>query len=464
MSVLVVGLNHRTAPTEVLEQASLSGPTLGTALAELVAGDAIAEAVVLATCNRVEVYASTTSFHGGVAEVSDLLSRLSGVPLAELQTCLYPLHEARAVQHLLSVACGLDSLLVGESQIQGQVREAVRVAEEQGTTGRVLGELFRHAVRVGRRARTDTAIDAAGRSLVQVGLRLATDVLGPLAGRRALVVGAGSTGALASSLLLREGVGGLAIANRSAERGQRLAAAVGARAVGLADVPRELAAADLVVSSTAATEQVLGVATVGAAMPSRPGRPLFLLDLALPRDVDPAVRSVPGVSLADLETLRALLEGEPAGADVAAVRAIVDEEVAAFLGWQRAVAVAPTVVALRTKAEAVARVELDRLRARLPDLPPQVRVELETTVQRVVDKLLHAPTVRVKQLAEVPGGDSYAEALRELFGLDRAAVSAFSAPLATDGEGATVQAEPHQPHQEHASPTSRPRATVPGAA
>lgn len=432
MSVVVVGLNHRTAPTAVLEAVSLAGDDLRKALHELVDGEHVAEAVVLSTCNRVEVYASTTTFHGGVAEITDLLGRVSGLPLAELQTSLYPLHEARAVQHLLSVACGLDSLLVGESQIQGQVRHAYAVAEEEGTVGRSLGELFRHAVRVGRRARTETAIDAAGRSLVEVGLRLAVEAVGPLDGLHALVVGAGSTGSLTGQLLRRHGVAAVTVANRTPERGARLAAALAGSTVGLDALPAALVAADVVVSSTSATAPVLSEAMVADAVAARGGRPLFLLDLALPRDVDPAVRALPGVSLADLETLRAVLEGEPAGADVADVRAIVDEEVGAFLGWQRAVQVAPTVVALRTKAEAMMRDELDRLTGRLPDLDPVVRGEVEQTVHRLVDKLLHAPTVRVKELAQSPGGDSYAEALRELFGLDRGAVTAVSAPVPPD--------------------------------
>ena len=429
MSVIAVGLDHRSAGTSVLERTALAGDDLRKALHELVEGECIAEAVILSTCNRTEVYASSTTFHGGVAEVSDLLARVSGLPLEDLRTVLYPLHEARAVQHLLSVTCGLESLLVGESQIQGQVRAAVRTGEEEGTVGRVLGELFRHAVRVGRRARTETAIDAAGRSLVQVGLRLAEEAVGPLAGRRALLVGAGSTGALAGSLLRRAGVVEIVVANRGEERGAHLAGTLGATAVGLDDVVDALAEADVVVTSTASTGQVLTLDAVAEAAARRDGRPLFLLDLALPRDVDPAARSLPGVSLADLDTLRSVLDGEAAGTDVAAVRAIVDEEVTGFLAWQRASEVAPTVVALRTKAESMMRGELDRLAQRLPDLDPVVRAEVEHTVQRVVEKLLHAPTVRVKELAQAPGGDSYAEALRELFGLDRGVVEAVSAPV-----------------------------------
>jgi len=437
VSVIAVGLDHRTAGTAVLERTALAGDDLRKALHELVGGESIAEAVVLSTCNRTEVYASSTTFHGGVAEVTDMLARVSGLPLEDLRTVLYPLHEARAVQHLLSVTCGLESLLVGESQIQGQVRAAVRVAAEEGSVGRVLGELFRHAVRTGRRVRTETAIDAAGRSLVEVGLRLAVDSVGPLAGTRALLVGAGSTGALAGSLLRRAGVAQIVVANRSAERGERLAAALDGRAVGLEGLVDGLAAADVVVTSTASTGQVVTLAAVEAAVARRAGRPLFLLDLALPRDVDPAARALPGVSLADLDTVRVGLDGEPAGADVAEARAMVDEEVGGFLAWQRASRVAPTVVALRTKAEAMMRGELDRLGDRLPDLDPVVRGEVEQTVRRVVDKLLHAPTVRVKELAEVPGGDSYAEVLRELFGLDRGAVQAVSAPVQLDEPGWT---------------------------
>jgi len=429
VSLLVIGVNHRTASTAVLERLSVSGDDLRKLLHGLVDGPSVAEAAVLSTCNRVEVYANTTTFHGGVAEVSDHLAAAAGMDPAELQPCLYPLHEGRAVQHLFRVACGLDSLLVGEGQIQGQVRAAFRVAEEEGTSGRVLGELFRHALRVGRRARTETGIDAAGRSLVQVGLRLAADTVGDLAGRSALLVGAGSTGALAGSLLRRAHVGALVVANRSGERGKRLAAGLGATSIGLEGLDAAIAAADLVVTSTASTGPVVDADTVARATAARAGRPLFFLDLALPRDVHPLVRGLPGVTVADLETLRGALQDGPAAADVAAVATLVEEEVGAFLGWQRASRVAPTVVALREKAAGLAREELDRLAARLPGLDPRARAEVEQTVQRVVDKLLHAPTVRVKELAEVPGGDSYAEALRELFGLDRGLVTALSTPV-----------------------------------
>lgn len=428
MSILALGLNHRSAPMRLLEEASAGLEDTGKALHELLRGEHVGEAVLLSTCNRVEVYANAATFHGGVAEVTDLLARTSGVPLEEMSDSLYVHHDARAVQHLFSVACGLDSMLVGEGQILGQLRSAFRCAQEEDAVGRVLGELFRHALRVGKRARTDTGIDRAGASLVGVGLRLAEQVLGELTGAQVLLVGAGSTGALAAATLRRRGVGRIVVINRSAERAERLAAAAQGSAASPEELPGLLETVDLVVCSTSSTGTVLDAEVLAPVLARRGGRPLFLLDLALPHDVDPGVRSLPGVTLADLDALRAVLETEPAGDEVEQVRQLVAEEVAVFLGWQRAMRVAPTVVALRAKADGLVAAELDRLSGRLPDLDARTRGEVTATVRRVVDKLLHGPTVRVKELAESPGGDAYADALRELFELDRKAPEALSAP------------------------------------
>jgi glutamyl-tRNA reductase len=378
----------------------------------------VAEAVVLSTCNRIEVYADVRAFHAGVGELTALLAERAGTTIEELSPRLYVHFEDRAVQHLFQVVTGLDSMVVGEGQILGQVREAYATARRADTTGRRLDELMQQALRVGKRAHAETGIDQSGSALVVNGLDLATGVLGSLAGRSAVVVGAGSMSALVTATLVRAGVSDLVVANRGAQRAGELARSVGARAVGLAELATELEAVDLVVSCTGAAGFVLGADLLASVQDARGGRPLVLVDLALPRDVDPAVRGIPGVTVVDLEDLAATLDSNGHTAQVEAVRGIVAEEVAGYLAAGQAARVAPTVVALRAMADEVVAAELARFDARRSDLDPAVRHEVERTVRRVVDKLLHAPTVRVKELAAEPAGLAYAEALHALFDLD----------------------------------------------
>ncbi|MFI9269433.1 glutamyl-tRNA reductase [Kitasatospora sp. NPDC052896] len=443
MSLLVVGLSHRTAPVGVLERAALTGETPNRLLHDAAATATVSEAALLNTCNRIELYADVDKFHAGVAELSLLLAHHSGVDLEELTEHLYVHYEDRAVHHIFSVACGLDSMVVGEGQILGQLRDALARAQDEHTAGRGLNELFQQALRVGKRAHSETGIDKAGQSLVTFGLEQVAAGAGEIAGKRALVVGAGSMSSLAAATLSRAGVGDLLIANRTPERAERLAATLGARTVEFGKVPQALADVDLVVSCTGSAGVVIGAAEVAAAVAARTGAgPLAFLDLAMPRDVDHAVRALPGALLVDLESLSEV-ESETAAApgagDVDAVTRIVADEVAAFGAAQRAARIAPTVVALRAMASEVVGAELARLDSRLPGLDERSRAEMAQTVRRVVDKLLHAPTVRVKQLAAEPGGASYAEALRELFDLDPAAVHAVSGtpvgPQAASAEG-----------------------------
>jgi len=424
VSVLVVGVSHRSAPVTLLEQVTVGiGDTTGV-LTELTTG-AVAEAVVLATCNRAEVYADTSGFHAGVDAVSDLLSRRSGVPLEELSKHLYVHWEGQAVLHLFEVACGLDSMVVGESQILGQLRRSYAAAG--AGVGRVLHELFQRALHVGKRAHSETGLGEAGQSLVSVGLEHAVAAVGPLPGRHVLLVGAGSMGALAGATLRRAGVGEVVVANRTAANAARLATSLDGRGVGLDGLEDALQHADVVVSSTGATGTVISFEVVEAAVARRGGRPLAFLDLALPRDVDPVVRALPGVTLVDLASLQEVLASTRAGAGVEAARVIVTEEVGEFLASQQASRVAPTVVALRSRAEEVVAAELTRLSGRLPRLGDRERAEVEQAVRRVVQTLLHTPTVRVKELTDAPEGLSYADALRELFGLDRNAPAAVTA-------------------------------------
>ncbi len=428
MSVLVVGLSHRSAPVSLLEEVSRGVEDLGDVLAE-VAG-AVNEAVLVSTCNRVEVYADTDGFHAGVEAVTDLLTRRSKVSLEELSKHLYVHWEGQAVHHLFQVASGLDSMVVGESQILGQLRRAYGASGH--TAGRVLHELFQTALRVGKRVHAETGIDEAGQSLVTVGAERAGEALGGLAGTNVLIIGAGSMGALAGATLRRHGVGEIVVANRTAANARRLATSLDGRGVGLDTLADEIARADLVVTSTGAIGLVVAGDVVAEAVTRRGGRPLALVDLALPRDVDPAVRALDGVTLIDLESLQQSLSGTDVHADVEAAREIVAGEVGTFLTWQKTSRVAPTVVALRSRADEVVAAELQRLASRLPELDDDVRAEVEQSVRRVVQTLLHTPTVRVKELTEAPDGLSYAEALRELFGLDRAAPAAVASPLTLD--------------------------------
>jgi glutamyl-tRNA reductase len=417
MSELVVGLSYRTAPIGLLERAALGNGAARALEAELVRQQHVAEAVVLSTCNRLEVYADVIRFHGGVDDVGAALAAATGIPLPELTAHLYVHYEAAAVSHLFAVAAGLESMAVGEQQILGQVRSALRGAQDSGSAGRVLGGLLQRALHAGKRAHSETGLDHAGRSLVEAGLHRAAAVVGPLPGTRVLVVGAGTMSGLVVATLQRTGVTRVAVANRTPERAERLAGPVGARVVPLPDLPSALADADVVVSCTGAVGHVVTADVAASASARRGGRPQVYLDLALPRDVDPDAADLPGVQVLDLEALGRDLAAATGGEHVEQARAIVAQEVADYLTAQRAASVAPTVVALRAYAREVVEAELARLAGRLPDLDPDVRAEVERTAHRVVEKLLHTPTVRVKQLATAPGGDAYADALRALFDL-----------------------------------------------
>ncbi|GAA2265631.1 glutamyl-tRNA reductase [Streptomyces ruber] len=582
MSLLVVGLSHRSAPVSVLERAALSQDAQVKLLQDTVAAEPAAEAALLATCNRIELYADVDKFHAGVAELSTLLAQHSGVGLDELTPYLYVHYEDRAVHHLFSVACGLDSMVVGEGQILGQIKDSLARAQDMHTAGRLLNDLFQQGLRVGKRAHSETGIDRAGQSLVTFGLEQLADGadVGTWArGKRALVIGAGSMSSLAAATLARAGVAEIVIANRTYDRAERLAQIlteadgtdVVARAVRMDAIHDELTRADVAVSCTGATGLVLTAEAVAAAVEGRVGAPvaveppvasdpasgrtgrtgrteqsaavrttareetplppasvgteegcpldlpaaqsgfsvlgegavagmdaatleqhatwvdkgstvdrpgtrpasgaadaelitalaatasvtgrvperrrpepapaaprpepvLALLDLAMPRDIDAAAHRLTGVRLVDIESLAEASADAPMAADVDQVRRIVSDEVAAFGAALRAAHITPTVVALRSMAAEVVASEIARLEGRLPGLDDKHRGEIAQTVKRVVDKLLHAPTVRVKQLAAEPGGAGYADALRTLFDLDQETVAAVSRADETEND------------------------------
>ena len=434
MSVLVVGLSHRTAPVSVLERAAVAADDVRKTLDELHRAEMISEALLLSTCNRIEVYADVARFHPAVAEITSVLARHAGLAVSDLSDHLYVHFAEAAAEHMFTVASGLDSMVIGESQILGQLRAAYAQGVELGSVGSVLHDLAQTALRVGKRVHSDTGIDRAGASIVSVALDRAAAVLGHLEGQRALIIGAGSMGALAGATLRRRGVTDIVVANRSPERAARLAAALDGRAAPLSDLGQEIGSADVVISCTGSTGLVVEAQLIG----SRATRPLVVLDLALPRDIDPAVAVQLGVTYVDLDALRSG-GAMVSDAEVSAATAIVAAELRDHLAEQQRLAVAPTVTALRAKANQVIDAELSRLDGRLPDLDPTERREVADAVRRAVEKVLHAPTVRVKELASTPGGDQYAAALRELFDLDPAAaesVAAVKQPRA-DGGGAS---------------------------
>ena len=424
MSVLVVGMSHNSAPVAVLEQVARDPEGALKLVRDVVDIEHVVEATVLSTCNRIEVYAEVDRFHGSVEAVSRMILAASDEAAEVMVPHLYVHYDDAAVSHLFHVAAGLDSMVVGESQILGQAREALRVGQESATVGPALNSLFQQALRVGKRAHAETDIDRAGPSLVASALEDAAGHLGRSEGIRALVVGAGSMASLAMATLARNDAASIVVANRTPDNAARLAQQYGGRAVPLDQAAAELGAVDVVISCTGSTGVVLDVDALRAA---RTGTdPLVVIDLALPRDVDPAVGEEPGVKLIDLAVLAADLDGSGERPEVADVRVIVAQELSAFLAARRSASVTPTVVALRTMATGVVETELQRLTGRLPDLDEAARAEIEQTVRRVADKLLHQPTVRVKELANETGAVSYATALAELFALDPDAVEAVT--------------------------------------
>jgi glutamyl-tRNA reductase len=428
--VFVVGANFRSAPLELLERLAIDHEHRPKALAGLLDLEHVHEAVVVSTCNRVEIYTAISRFHGAAGDVRRFLADLHGLRLGEFADHLYDYYEERAVQHLFGVAAGVDSMVVGEAQILGQIREAFQAAQAERSVGAVLSALFTRAIKVGRRARSETAIGAGMASTVTVGLRVATGQLGDLAGRRVLLVGAGSLARLAGRALREAGVGELVVTNRTMATGAALASELGGRAVPLDRVADELALADLAVAATAGSTPTVGAATVANALarrdrrrgvqgtPGGPG-PLVLLDLGVPRDVEPGVRGLPGVVLADLDALRAVLEtDEEPRREVERVRSLIARETGAFMGGQREARLNPTIRALRARAEQVRQQELAKASTRLAGLDDRQRAAVEAVTRGLVNKLLHDPMVRGKSLAARPDGDLYVAALRALYGLD----------------------------------------------
>jgi glutamyl-tRNA reductase len=416
MAVLALGISFRRASIDLLERLAFTDADLVKAYRRAKDTDGLDEAVVLSTCNRVEVYGSVVNYHAGFLALKRLLAETRDAPEAELAEGLYAQWEGDAVEHLFSVAGGLDSMVLGETQIQSQVREALRVAEAEQVVGSDLKGLFHAATRAGRRVRRETSLGAAPDAFVGRGTSLAEEVLGSLVGRSVVVIGAGTMASLSVKHLRRRGVGPVRILNRSLEHARSLAERTSAEHGDLDALPTALREADLVVSATGAAGVVVRAEAVRAARPGHASR-LVLLDLAVPRDVEPSARTLPGVTLIDVDALRG---GGSADEDEAIARAreIVSEEVRRFVVRRRGDELAPLIREIRRRGDAVLHGELERHAGRLADLSPNERAAVEALARGIVAKLLHDPIVALKERSEPGSGRTHAKLLAELLGLD----------------------------------------------
>jgi len=419
VSVVVLGLNHRTVPLDLLERVTIDDSRLPKALHDVMSRDHVSEAVVLSTCNRSEVYVVAEKFHPAYADLRTFFSELAFVPPEELADHLYVLDGADAASHLFSVAAGLDSAVIGEAEILGQVRQAWEKAQEEQAAGSQLNLLFRHALEVGKRARTETGIGRHVASVSTAAVAMAAERLGSLQGRSILVMGAGDMGEGMVRSLATNGVTDIRIANRTWERAADLAERVGGRAIRLVDLDASLAEVDLLLTGTGASSMLIEHADVARVMQVRDGAPLLVVDVAVPRDVDPTASDLPGVTLLDMDDLRAFAEAGQAERrrEVAGVRTMVGDELDRYMGVSSAREVAPLVAALRDQADAVRRAELDRYRAKLGELDERQLEAVEALTHGIVAKLLHQPTIGLKDAAGTPKGERLAEALRDLFDL-----------------------------------------------
>ena len=419
MSLIVVGLNHRTVPVELLERMSVSEDLLPKVLHDLAAREHLLEVVVLSTCNRTEIYARCTHFHAAVGDVIDFLSAYSGAAPEFFESHLYTYYDEAAIAHLFSVAAGLDSMIVGEHEILGQVRNAWESAAREGTAPQLLARLFRHAVESGKRVRTETGIGRHPVSIPSAAVTVAAEHLGMLDGAKVLVIGAGQMGTGLAATLRSRGVEHVWVANRTAARASELAARIGGEAIALTDVADVLVDADVLLTSTASSEVLIERATIEMVMACRSGRPLLIVDVALPRDVDPGVGEVNDVTLLDLDDLKDYAQRSALRRrrEIGKVREILAAQIDRYRNDRAGREVVPLVTSLRELAEDVRQGELTRFRAKLEKLDPEVRDVVDALTQGIVNKLLHEPTVRIKDAAGTPRGDYYADALATLFDL-----------------------------------------------
>jgi len=420
MSIVVLGVNHRSAPLDVIERVAVAQESLTKALHGLVSRDNVRETVLLSTCNRTEVYVVAEKFHGAYADVRDFFCELSGLTPDELHPHFYSQHDDAAVSHLFEVASGLDSAVIGETEILGQVREAWDLARIEQTSRTTLNMLFRQALEVGKRARNETGISKSTTSISHAAVEMAKELLGTMHGRSVLVVGAGDMGAGIARALSSAGAASVTVMNRNTERAEQLAATVGAVVSPISELANALGVADVVLTCTGATEPIITAELVRSVRDESFSSPLLIVDIAMPRDVEHSVSDIMNVTLRDLYDLRdwAQVGINARNNEADAVRTIIVEEVERFNQESIARQAAPLVAELHERAENIRRTEMERFAARMSGLTPEQRELVEIMSKSVVAKLLHTPSIQLKNSAGTPQGERIAAALRDLFDIE----------------------------------------------
>lgn len=419
MFVILLGVNHKTAPVEIREKLSFSDNALPDALARLLDRPAILGCVIISTCNRTEIYAHATDLENGLEAIHMFLQRKSGIELSLIKKYTYTASQHKAARQLFRVAVGLDSMLLGETQILGQVKTAFQLAQQNHATDKVINTLFRYALTVGKRARAETGIDRHAISISYTAVELAKQNFQDLTGRMVLIIGAGKMSELTAKHLVANGVAGVIVSNRSYHRAAYLAGQFGGKAVKFNELPHYLEATDIVISCTAATHYVVRATEVQKLLDQNPGKTLMFIDIAVPRDIDPAVGSLPGVKLYDIDDLQNVVDHNLMERKRAALLAddIINDTVLKFTRWQGEQYVIPAITALKMRGEEVKRQELDRALGKLGVLSAHDRKVIETMANTIVNQLLHTPITRLKEIAPTDQGPAYLEAMQKLFDL-----------------------------------------------
>ncbi|CAI8324408.1 MAG: Glutamyl-tRNA reductase [Acidimicrobiaceae bacterium] len=419
MSVIVVGLNHRTVPLDLFEKMTVPEAKLPKALADLSSRENISESVILSTCNRIEIYAYAEKFHGAYQDIRNFLSEISHVAPEDFSDHLIGLFGSDAVEHLFKVSSGIDSAVIGEHEILGQVRSAWELAIEEQAVGTVLNSLFRHSLEVGKRARSETSISRNITSVSQAAVAMADKQLNGLIGKRVLVVGAGEMGEGMAKSLHAGGITELRVANRTWDRAVETAERLNGKPVRLDELPQNLTEVDLLLTSTGATAAILEYGDLDEAARQREGRELLIVDIAVPRDVDPASAELDGVTLLDMDDLREFAEKgiRAREKEVSSVIEIINEELERFSNLFSARSVAPIVTQLHSRAEEIRNAELQKLFRKFPELTSEQLKGIETLTSVIANTLIHEPTVRLKDAAGTPKGERLSEALQDLFDL-----------------------------------------------